>query len=344
MSGGLIAGVEAGGTKFVCGVGPSPTEILRTCRVATTDPESTLDQVTDFLKTAQVELGPISSIGVASFGPLDLDPTSPTWGCITTTPKAGWSGFDLRGALVHALDRPVAIDTDVAGAGLSEWTLGAGQGLGSLAYVTVGTGIGGALIVNGRPLHGLGHSEMGHIPVRRHPDDAAFAGSCPYHGCCLEGLASGPSVIARYGVPLSDLPASAPIWSMLADYLAQLCLSITLISAPERIVLGGGVLSNPALLPMTRRAFLIQNNGYVAHLADAGAVEAFLAPPGLADRAGLIGAMLLADEAFRIRPRPWLGSTHGETEGSGHPVGVARHRMPLDAVGSGRQGRFQDPD
>ena len=291
----LVAGIEAGGTKFVCGVGRNPGEVLRSHRVATTRPAETLAEVIDFLKDAEAEFGPLQALGVASFGPLDLEASSPTYGSLTTTPKPGWAGFDLRGTLAAALGRPVAIDTDVAGAGLAEARLGAGRGLASLAYVTVGTGIGGALIVDGRPMKGLGHAEMGHIPVQRHPGDAAFAGICPFHGDCLEGLASGPSARARHGVPLEQLGQSAPVWPVLADYVAQLCLCVAMIGAPQRIVLGGGVMANPVHLPLVREALHRRNNGYLAHLSGREVLETYLVAPALGDHAGLIGAMMLAE-------------------------------------------------
>lgn len=296
MASPLLAGIEAGGTKFVCGVGRSPGEVLRTQVIPTTSPTETLAAVIAFLRAAQAEFGVIAAIGAASFGPLDLDPASPGYGRLANTPKAGWAGFDLRGALAEAFGRPVALDTDVAGAGIAEQALGAGQGLDQIAYVTVGTGIGGALIVKGRAAHGAFHAEMGHIPVRRHVHDADFAGICPFHGDCLEGVASGPSVVARSGARLSDLPAEAPIWAALADYIAQLCLSLTLIAAPQRIVIGGGVMSNAALYPLVRRALTDRNRGYLERLADPAWVEAYVTPPGLGDRAGLTGALILAEQ------------------------------------------------
>jgi len=297
MSGALLAGIEAGGTKFVCGVARSPTDILKSVTIPTTTPLQTIALVESFFRAASAEFGPISALGVASFGPLDLDPASPAHGSITTTPKAGWSGFNLMAALVAALNCPAAIDTDVTGSGLAEATYGAGRGFDRLAYLTIGTGVGGALIVGGAPLHRLSHPEMGHIPVRRRADDADFAGICSFHGDCVEGLVSGPAVLARYGRRLSDLDAGSPAWAILADYIAQLCLSILLISTPGRVILGGGVMSNPALYPLIRAELLRLNNGYLTRLADAGDAEHLIAAPGLGDRAGLIGAMLLAQLA-----------------------------------------------
>jgi len=294
MSEALLGGIEAGGTKFVCGVGRSPTEILRTRTIPTRGPDETLAEVLAFFADVSAQLGPISALGVASFGPVDLDPRSPAFGAIKTTPKAGWTGFNLKNTLAEGLGCPVAIDTDVTGSGLAEWAYGAGQGLDRLAYLTVGTGIGGALIADGRPLHRYSHPEMGHVSARRRADDIGFAGVCPFHGDCLEGLASGPAVVARYGKKLSEMPSDSPIWMILADYLAQLCLSIMLIAPPARIIIGGGVMSNPQLYPLIRQEILRQNNGYLDLLSDPAVVEAFVVPPGLKDEAGLIGALMMA--------------------------------------------------
>lgn len=293
----LLAGIEAGGTKFVCGVARGPDEILRTISVATDRPESTMARVAAFFEAAAAEFGPVTAGGCASFGPIDLDRTSASHGCLVNTPKPGWSGFNLVQALERLWRAPVSLDTDVAGAGLAEWALGAGRGLEALAYVTVGTGVGGALIVDGRPAHRAVHPEMGHISPRRHGEDLAFAGVCPFHGDCLEGLASGPAIVERFGAPLSDLAETSPAWRILPDYLAQLCRTITLIGAPGRIVLGGGVMSNTALYGLTRAEFLRQSHGYLSHLSTPEAVEAFIAPPALGGLAGLTGALLLADRS-----------------------------------------------
>ncbi len=297
----LLAGIEAGGTKFVCGVGQAPGEILRSHTVPTREPAATLPEVRRFFAEASAEFGPIASAGIASFGPLDLDPASSGYGSVIDTPKRGWSDFNLRRAVSEGLRCRVAIDTDVAGSGLAEAAMGAGRGRSAIAYVTIGTGVGGALIVDGKPLHKVLHPEMGHIPLRRHPLDAGFAGVCPFHGDCLEGLANGPSVVARTGQRLSDLPAASPVWAILADYLAQLCLSIRLIGTPQRIIMGGGVMSNTALYPLIHAEILRQNNGYLRGLATLEAVRDYVVPPALGDKAGLIGALLMARE---VNPGP----------------------------------------
>ena len=293
----LLAGVEAGGTKFVCGLGRGPRDILRRHVVPTTTPEETLDGVAAFFREAKQALGPVRSAGVAGFGPLILDPASVDYGHIGETPKPGWSGYDLRGALAAALNCRVGIDTDVAGAGLAEAAYGAGAGLDSLAYVTVGTGIGGALILRGAPMHTVSHPEMGHIALKRHPLDTDFPGVCPFHGDCAEGLASGPAVVARHGRRLGDMPQDAPIWTLMADYLAQLLGAIQLIGAPQRIVVGGGVMSNTALYGLVHRAFHQRNNGYMPGARRLADVQNFITAPGLGDQAGLVGALLLAERA-----------------------------------------------
>jgi len=293
----LFGGVEAGGTKFVCGLAREPQQILEMASIPTRDPISTLAAVTAFFTEAGARHGEIEAFGLASFGPLDLDPRSATFGALANTPKPGWRNYDLRGALWRAFGRPVAIVTDVAGAGVAEAVYGAGHGVRSLIYVTVGTGIGGALILDGFPLPVPGHAEMGHIAARRHADDLLFASACPFHADCLEGMASGRAIQARYGARLSDLPASSPALGVIADYLGQLCRALALVVAPERIVLGGGVMATPFLLERVRQEVLRQNNGYVRSLNDVGALERMIVSPALGDRSGLTGALALAQSA-----------------------------------------------
>jgi len=284
-----IGGVEAGGTKFVCALGHPVEGIVAQTTIPTTTPEDTLRAVAAFF-TAN---GGVDQLGVASFGPLVLDRQDPNYGRVAKTPKPGWSGADLVGALQGALGCAVSLDTDVNGAGLAEATLGAGRGLDVVAYVTVGTGVGGGVIVTGRPLHGHNHPEMGHIRLERHPADADFAGVCPFHGHCLEGLVSGPAILARLGRPLSEADPDAPIFDLIGGYLGQFCATLSLIAAPQRIILGGGVMSNAALYPKIRTAF----SAALADYLEAPAVrdaERYIVPPTLGDRAGVIGAMLLA--------------------------------------------------
>jgi fructokinase len=236
----------------------------------------------------------VDRLGVASFGPLVLDRQDPNYGRVAKTPKAGWSGADLVGVLQSGLGCAVSLDTDVNGAGLAEAMLGAGRGLDVVAYVTVGTGVGGGVIVRGQPLHGLNHPEMGHILLQKQPADADFAGVCPFHGHCVEGLTSGPAVLARLGHPLSEADPASPIFDLIGGYLGQFCATLSLIAAPQRIILGGGVMSNVCLYPKIRTAF----SASLADYLQAPVVrdpQSYISPPALGGRAGVIGAMLLAD-------------------------------------------------
>jgi len=293
MDGLLFGGVEAGGTKFVCLVGRGPDAVLAERRIATTTPAATLAEVVEFFRSAEARHGRCAAFGVASFGPLDLDPASPTWGRLTRTPKPGWAGADLVGPLRGAFGAPVAIDTDVNGAALAELLWGAGAGGACVVYVTVGTGIGGGAVLAGRPLHGLSHPEMGHIRVPRHPDDT-FAGVCPFHGDCVEGLASGPAVLSRWGAPAETLPAAHPAWDMLGFYLGYLCAAVTGLLSPHVVVMGGGVMKSPPLLPAVRRWTARLLAGYPQSPRLEGDLAPYIVPPALGDRAGALGALALA--------------------------------------------------
>src|SRR5688500_5656056 len=247
----LVGGIEAGGTKVVCAVGTGPDDVRAEARVPTTTPAETLGRVVAFF-AEQAARAPLAALGVACFGPIDLDPRSPTFGWITTTPKPGWRDVDVVGPLRAALRVPVAFDTDVNAAALAEQRWGAGQRLGTLVYVTVGTGIGGGAVVDGRPLHGLVHPEMGHVRV---PHDRArdpFDGICPAHGDCWEGLATAPAIAARWGRPPETLPDDHPAWALEARYLALGLANLVLTLSPERVVLGGGVMARAALYPLVR--------------------------------------------------------------------------------------------
>lgn len=289
----LYGCIEAGGTKFVLGVARGPDEVLRTARVPTTAPAETIGAALDFLTRARDDLGGYDAFGIASFGPVDLDRASPTWGHVLSTPKPGWTGADLAGAFGRAFDCPVGFDTDVNGAILSESLWGAAAGADVAVYVTVGTGIGGGALVDGRTVHGSRHPEMGHFLPRRHPDDRDFAGVCPFHGDCLEGLASGPAIMARWGASLSDLPSHHPGHAIIADYLAQLVVAQQAILSPRRIVLGGGVMGTPGLLDGVRARAGELAAGYFGD----GDPAQLIVAPGLGDRAGLLGALALAQRA-----------------------------------------------
>ena len=297
MNDSLLGAVEGGGTKFVCAVGYSPERVLERVVIPTGAPAATLQTVLDFFGAAERTHGPLRALGIASFGPLDLQPDSPSFGRLLGTPKPGWSGTDLVGAFRSRFDAEIAIDTDVAGAALAELTLGAGRGVQSVAYVTVGTGIGGGFAPGFWVGARLLHPEVGHLRVRRHSQDGEFAGICPFHGDCVEGLASGPAIRARWGRELDGLDPSHPAWAIEGHYLGQLVASIALVASPERIILGGGVMSADRLLPHVHRAARDFLNGYLHPLNDAGALERYICSPGLGNQAGLAGAFLLAERA-----------------------------------------------
>lgn len=291
----LYGAIEAGGTKVICAAGYGPAEIPDDCRavIPTAAPGPTLAAVVDFFERISGRYGGLAAIGIASFGPVDVDDRSPTWGRILATPKPGWSHVSM----VAPLERfgcPIAIDTDVNAAALAEARIGAGVGLGSLAYVTVGTGIGGGVVVAERTIKGLLHPEMGHIRVARDPRDTEFAGVCPFHGDCLEGLACGPAVRARWQAHAESLPAEHPGREILGGYLGQLAATIALMLSCERIVFGGGVVSGGRLLPHIRRSASQWLGGYLPIEARAGGFDRYITSPGLGDIAGIAGAFLLA--------------------------------------------------
>ncbi len=284
MSAPIFGLVEAGGTKFVLGIASSKEDIRATTRIPTTTPRETIGAMCDWF----TQQGKLSAIGVASFGPLDLDPASPNWGHIAATTKQHWSNTDIAGPLKAAFGCHVAIDTDVNGAALAEYRWGAGQGQKVMLYFTVGTGVGGGAIIDGQILQGLSHPEMGHIRLPRHENDKDFAGVCPFHGDCLEGLASGPAIKARWGASLSDLPGDHPGHTIIAWYLAQAVVTIQAIFEPGRIIFGGGVMAAPALMENVRTQATLLGKGYFK-----GDPQSVITLPGLGDNAGLLGALAL---------------------------------------------------
>lgn len=284
------AGVELGGTKCVVLLAQGPDEVLARETVPTTTPGETLAAIAAILGGWQFD-----ALGIASFGPVDLDPRSPAYGRITSTPKPGWAGADVLGRL-RSDDVPAAFDTDVNGAALAEMRWGSGQGFDDFAYVTVGTGVGVGLIANGLPMRGFAHCELGHIRVARLPGDD-FAGSCPFHGDCVEGLAAGPALIARVGAErVRSLPADDPAWQSVAWALAQLCHAIVCAAAPRAIAIGGGVIdNNPDLLERIEPMLVDSLNGYMI-LPEGGP---YVRPPALGRDAGPLGAIALAMSAKR---------------------------------------------
>lgn len=287
----MYGGVELGGTKVVCLVGTGPDDVGDRQRIPTTTPDETLGRVREFF-AGHPE---VDAMGIASFGPVELRRTSTGYGTITTTPKPGWNGADVRGMVASFFDGPIGFDTDVNGAALGERRWGAGHGLDSIVYITVGTGLGGGAVIEGAPLHGLVHPEMGHIPVPRHPDDA-FPGGCPFHGDCWEGMAAGPAIEARWGrrgEQLGDL--TEPAVAMEAHYLAAGIRSIVYLLAPERVIVGGGVAELPGLLPAIRHLLQDQLAGYPGLAEHAG--EDFVVPAALGGMAGPLGSLVLAELA-----------------------------------------------
>lgn len=290
----LYGGVETGGTWCVCATGTGPDRIDRQEQFPTAGPEETLDRIIEFFSVGERP----SAIGIASFGPVDVHPDSPTWGYVTTTPKAGWQQVAVAPVVRERLEVPVAFDQDVAAAALGEYRWGAGGRVESLCYVTVGTGIGAGLLIDGHPWHGLVHPEVGHIriPHDRHRD--AFSGTCPMHGDCWEGLACGPAIERRWGAPADELPDEHPAWELEADYLALGILSIVCVFSPERIVLGGGVMERRGLLQKTATRLRELLAGYLATPLLREQIESYLIPPALGDRAGVLGAIALAETAL----------------------------------------------
>ncbi|MBI2204434.1 MAG: ROK family protein [Candidatus Rokubacteria bacterium] len=297
-----VGAVEAGGTKFVCAVGTGPEDLRAETVIPTTAPPETLRRVMDFF----LAHGPLAAIGIGSFGPLDLDPRSPAFGSIANTPKPGWADTAVTGALAP-LGLPLAIDTDVNAAALGEHRWGALRGVRTGVYVTVGTGIGGGGVVNGQVLRGLVHPEMGHVLVPHDRIRDPFPGVCPFHGDCLEGLASGVAMRERWGVPAETLPPDHPAWELEAHYLGLGLAAIVTILSPERIVVGGGVARASGLLGRVRTMLAQHLGGYVRAQAVWEAGADYVVPPALGDRAGMLGAMALALDA--VTPSSSAGRT-----------------------------------
>ena len=294
----LLGGIEAGGTKFVCAVGAGPDDIRALTRISTTTPEETLAQVTDFFGRQIKQEGPLDAIGIGSFGPVDVRPNSPTFGWFLDTPKPGWQQVDFVGVISREFNIPVGFDTDVNAAAVGEYQWGNAQGLETFIYLTVGTGIGGGGLVGGKPIHWLLHPEMGHILI---PHDLAldpFPGCCPFHQDCLEGLASGLAMEKRWGKKAIELPADHPAWALEASYLATGLVNFILMLAPERIIMGGGVMEQKQLFPMVRAQVCEKLNGYLGVPQITDNIEAYIVPPKLGGKAGILGSFALAQRAL----------------------------------------------
>jgi len=302
----FVGAIEAGGTKFVCAVGSGPGEQLieREQFPTSPDPSIVLEQAAQWLRDKQAQYGPLAAIGIASFGPVDLDKASPTYGYITSTPKAGWANTDIVGPMRAAFPGiPIGFDTDVNGAGLGEKRWGAAQGLDDFIYITVGTGLGGGGMARGELLHGLVHPEMGHMGLPRVGDDT-FEGACPFHGRCWEGLCSGPAVEKRAGMPAEELPPDHPAWAITTRYMAHALVNLTCVLSPSRIVIGGSVrkggqLGEAAFFKEVRRAYREIMADYIVSpaLTEDGIAD-YIVPPLLGDDAGVCGAIALAQAAL----------------------------------------------
>ncbi len=290
----MYGGIEAGGTKWVCAVTENPGQLAETETFPTTSPDETLSRAIGFFTRS----GPVDAVGVGAFGPLDLHMSSPTWGSITTTPKPGWANTHLVSALQDGLGVPVALDTDVNAAALGEWRWGATAGLDTFCYITVGTGIGGGAIVNSHIVHGLLHPEFGHMRIPHDRSRDPFAGSCPYHGDCLEGLASGEAIRRRWGRAAEDLTDPAA-WEIEAEYLALALVNVICLLSPQRVVVGGGVAKQPMLLPLARRRLSGLLGGYlsVPELTQPEKLDGYVVAPRLDGSSGVIGALEMARDA-----------------------------------------------
>jgi fructokinase len=288
----LYGAIEAGGTKWVCAVGTGPDAIVAHATFPTTTPAETLGQAIDFLRPHTLD-----TLGIGSFGPVDVHHGSPTWGYITTTPKPGWANTNVAPMLQQTLGVPVHFDTDVNAAALGEHRWGAAQGLDTFAYFTVGTGIGGGVLANGKLLHGVLHPESGHMLLPHDRTRDPFPGVCPYHGDCWEGLASGPALDQRWGQRGETLPADHRAWELEAHYLALALVNVICVLSPQRIIMGGGVMQQPQLFPLLRQNVQQLLNGYLQVPALLHQIDGYIVPPALGNRAGVLGALALAQEA-----------------------------------------------
>lgn len=280
-----IGALEAGGTKMVCAIGNEQGEIFEQQSFPTLTPAETLPALLDFFKDKKIE-----ALGIACFGPLDLNRDSETYGYITTTPKLAWQNCDIVGAF-KSLGVPVGFDTDVNGSVLGEHTWGIGKGLKSCIYITIGTGVGVGIISDGNLLHGMLHSEAGHILLTRHPKDT-YPGKCPFHGNCLEGMCAGPAVEERWGAKGTELADRPEVWEMESYYIAQALVDFTLMISPQRIILGGGIMHQTQLLPLIRKEFAKLMNGYL-HTKELDDLDSFIVVQSLQDKQGIMGALKL---------------------------------------------------
>lgn len=286
----LYGGVETGGTWVVCALGTGPDDIVARETFATGEPRATLQRIAEFFTRGPRPV----AIGLGSFGPVDLDPASPTWGHVTSTPKPGWAHTAVAPVLRDRLGVPVAFDTDVTTAAIAEHRWGAAAGVDSVCYLTIGTGIGAGILIDGRPVHGLIHPEVGHLTVAHDRTRDPFAGVCPSHGDCWEGLAAGPAIAARWDADPRELGDDHPAWDLEAEYLALGIYAIVCVASPQRVVVGGGVMERPGLLDAVRARLVELNAGYLETPMIGDEVKRYVVAPALGDEAGVLGAIALA--------------------------------------------------
>lgn len=295
----LFAGIEAGGSKFVCAVGDGFGNIDKKIIIPTTTPDETIPQVIRFFQAANAT-SPFAAMGIATFGPVDLDISSPHYGYITTPPKPGWGHFNFVGAMREEFKIPIGFDTDVNGAALGEYRFGSAKGLDTFIYVTVGTGIGAGGMTSGKLMHGLIHPEMGHMFVPHDRGTDPFDGVCPFHGDCLEGLATGPAMQKRWKVKAAtELPLSHPAWDLEANYLAYACANYVLILSPQKIIMGGGVMKRKEILEKIQKRTKELLNGYIKHEKILKNIQDYIVTPGLEEQSGICGAIALAEMKYR---------------------------------------------
>ena len=279
--------IEAGGTKIICGIGDENGQIGKKAIIPTLHPRDTIPEILNFFASNHIE-----ALGIGTFGPVEIDPASPQYGMITSTPKDGWRNFDLLGALKAQIDVPMVLDTDVNAAVLAEARWGAAKGLDNSVYITVGTGIGAGILAQGRLVHGLLHPEVGHMLIRRHPDDS-FIGNCPYHHDCAEGMAAGPAIAKRWGKPGIELTHEEAVWDLEAFYLAQVIANLLLVLSTQKVILGGGVMGQKTLFPKIRHEVTRLLNGYIDKKAITENMHDLIVAPGLGSDAGLKGGLAL---------------------------------------------------
>lgn len=291
----VFGGIEAGGTKFVCGIGTCPDD-LKVISFPTESPAVTVGKAIQFFR--EEANASLRAIGIGSFGPIDLDSASKTYGYITSTPKPGWGNYNFAGVVARELRLPVAFDTDVNAAALAEARWGAAKDVRDFVYLTVGTGIGGGIVINGQVVHGLMHPEMGHIRVPHDVHLDPFPGNCPFHGDCLEGLASGAAIMNRWGQFGKDLPGDHQAWNLEAHYLALALGNWVCTLSPQRIIIGGGVMRRSSLYPMIHQQLKDSLNGYIPSRALMDHIAEYVVAPQLGGNSGVLGAILLGEHAM----------------------------------------------